>query len=349
MCKIEHVRSSSNRTLSLVFSIFICLCVGSVSAQDLHYSQFYHAPLSVNPALTGIFNGDKRINVSVRDQWRSVPVPWFTTTLGYDFKIYPKSSERSFFGVGAFLNYDRQGDSRVTLGNLNLSGSYTYLLNRNNAITIGLAAGYALRGFNADDLTWDRQWDGEQFNASAASGEPVDVGRLGFFESAGGVNYRWQKSSRTKLDLGVGAFHLIEPNITFYNNDNLTLPRRFSAYGIGNVKLTETLDIQVDALYQLQDEYTELLAGAFLDFYLNRKPGKRFNLQVGGGYRFNEVPAVYPKIGIRYNEFFVALNYDIDISELNQHTNYRGGPEIHLTYIITNVKPLGQFKVCPIF
>lgn len=334
----------------LILSIFLTLGMVNGFAQDLHYSQFYNAPLSVNPALTGIFKGDKRINVSLRDQWRSVPVPWFQTTIGYDFKIYPKKSKRGFFGAGIFLNYDRQGDSKITLGNINLAGSYTYLLNRSNILTVGALGGYALRGFDSSDLTWDRQWDGTQFNAGADTGENFDnLGTLGFFESGLGINYRWQRTSRTKLDLGIGAYHLIEPRITFNSSDNLVLPRRYSAYAIANIQLTSRLDVQADVLYQLQNTYNELIAGAYLDYYLSTKPGKRYNLQVGGGYRFADTPAIYPKIGLRYNEFFVALSYDIDISELSTHTSYRGGPELHFRYIITDVKPLGQFKVCPIF
>ena len=62
----------------------------------------------------GIFNGDKRFVGSVRDQWRSVPVPWFTFSASYDQKIYG-NSENGFFGFGLLFNYDRQGDSRLNL------------------------------------------------------------------------------------------------------------------------------------------------------------------------------------------------------------------------------------------
>ncbi len=333
----------------IILTLFVCFVFLKGNAQDFHYSQFYHAPLSVNPALTGIFNGDKRVTASVRDQWRSVPVPWFTTSIGYDFKISPAKSKSSFFGLGAFLNYDRQGDSKLTLGNINLSGSYHYLLNKNNIITVGLLGGFSLRGYDSDNLTWDSQWNGVGVDTGIDPGENANRSRLGFFESGAGFNYRWQKSSRTKIDLGVGAWHLIEPKIAFNQSDDLVLPRRFSAYAIAAFKLVDNLDIQLDGLYQMQNTYNELLVGAYLDIYLNKKPGKRTNLHIGGGYRISELPAVYPKIAVQYNEFLLAFSYDIDISELSQHTNYRGGPEIHFRYIITDVKPLGQFKTCPIF
>jgi len=86
---IERLKTYGFLTMILVF---ITLSQQS-NAQDFHYSQFYNAPMSFNPALTGIFNGDERISASLRDQWRSVPVPWFNFSVGYDRKFYPKKAK----------------------------------------------------------------------------------------------------------------------------------------------------------------------------------------------------------------------------------------------------------------
>ncbi len=335
-----------NQKLPILTLLFLSV-FSFLQGQDLHYSQFYNAPLTINPALTGIFNGDQRISGSIRDQWRSVPVPWFTVTLGYDQKFYPKKKKGSFFGAGIHFNYDRQGDSNLSLSNLNLSGSYNLVVNRNNVITLGLLAGYSFRGFDTQNLTWDKQWNGTQFVQGADSGENFNFTRINFFESAAGLNYRFQMSSRTKVDLGIGAWHLLEPNVAFYSTDDISLPRRFSAYAIGGFKLVDKLDLQLDVLYQFQGPYDELLFGGYLQYYLNTKRGRQTTLRVGAGYRTSQ--AFYPKVALKFNEIFVAFSYDIDLSNFDQHTSGRGGPEIHVQYIITHVKPLGLFKVCPIF
>ena len=46
----------------LISALFFCIFgfIGKSFSQDLHYSQFYNAPLVISPALTGIFNGDQR-------------------------------------------------------------------------------------------------------------------------------------------------------------------------------------------------------------------------------------------------------------------------------------------------
>ncbi len=335
-----------------IFRTFVCLFFFSgislvMDGQDLHYSQFYNAPQTVNPAFTGIFNGDQRIMASYRDQWRSVPVPWQTASLAYDQKFYPGWSEKGFFGGGLYFNYDRQGDSKLNLININLSGSYTRLLNTNNAVTLGVALGYASRGFDLDGLRWDNGWNGEFFDPSLGSGENFTFERFGYLETALGINYRWQKSSRTKIDLGVGAFHLTQPDAKFYDRiTNENLPLRLAFSGVGTVQLTDKLDLQLDVLYQDQRTYDELLLGGYLNVYLNEQRGRETQVRFGAGYRTSQ--SLYPKVGVEYRNIFVAFSYDIDLSEFNQATNNKGGPEIHVRYIIRHVKP-GKFKICPIF
>lgn len=322
----------------------------SVNAQDFHYSQFYNAPFTVSPGLTGIFNGDERFTASLRDQWRPVPVPWFNFSLGYDRKFYPRRSKRGFFGAGISFNYDTQGDSKLQLTNINLSGSYTRILNQRNLLTIGGLIGFASRGFDQGNLTWDRYWDParSEVNSSLGSGETFDFERFSFLETSLGLNYRWQKTNRTKLDLGVGGWHLTTPE-SRYNaatTDGQSLPIRLSAYGIYSRELTDKLDLQLDVLYQKQESYDELLFGGYLNFYLNQNRGKEFQLRAGLGYRTRK--AIYPKLGIEFKNLFIAGSYDIYLNDFTREHG-GGGPELHLRYIIKHVKPLGRFKVCPIF
>lgn len=331
----------------LCFGIFFGLN-NAIQAQDLHYSQFYNSPLNVNPALTGIFNGDKRITGSLRDQWRFVPVPWFTFSGAYDMKIYPDNSEKSFWGLGVNFNYDRQGDSRINLSTLNISGSYNYLLNKSNVLTGGLLLGYSTRGFSPADLTWDKQWTGDTFDPGLGSGEAFDGTRVSFLETAAGVNYRWQKTNRTKVDLGVGLFHLIEPSVSYYDGDTEKLPRRLNFMALGNFQILDAIDIQVHGLHQRQEEYDETIIGALGKFYVNQARGKETQVHVGFGYRTSG--SLIPTFAVEYKSIYASFSYDADVTDFNDlGESNRGGPEFHVRYIITNVKPMNKFKVCPIY
>jgi len=347
-----YLRVLISKIKSCATLVLITLCTLAffeAKTQDFHYSQFYNAPMSVNPALTGIFNGDERISGSLRDQWRSVPVPWFNFSLGYDRKFYPKKAQNGFFGGGLYFNYDTQGDSNLKLANLNLSGSYTRILNKTNLITVGALVGFSSRAVDATELTWDRFWDPARnsVDPGRGSGETSEFERFSFIETALGLNYRWQKTSRTKLDLGVGAFHLTKPQSKFIASTvNQDLPIRLSLYGIFSQELSDKLDLQLDALYQKQNSYDELLFGTYLNFYLNQQRGKEFQFRAGLGYRTRK--AIFPKVGIEFNNFFIAASYDIYLDQFSKDHSGRG-PELHVRYIIKHVKPLGKFKVCPIF
>lgn len=329
--------------------IFVALLTPSqTNAQDLHYTQFYNSPMNINPALTGIFNGDKRFIGSFRDQWRSVPVPWQTFSAAFDSRITPaKRDAKGFFSYGLNFNYDKQGISRLNLINLNLLGSYTFQLNDKNLITGGLTFGYVTRGFDDEDLTWDSQWDGKEANLTTPSGEPIVDERIGFLETGLGLNYRWQKDHRTNFNLGVGGYHIAQPKTSFYGLNNVKIPPRISIYGVGNIKLTKTLDFQLHALQQLQEAYDEFLIGGLAKLYLNQSKGKEFQLHLGATYRTTE--SLAPTIAVQYNSLYVGFSYDMDLSFFEVATEKRAGPEIHVTYIITKVPTLQEKKKCPIY
>src|SRR5664279_6425741 len=69
-------------TMALMASCFVTVC-----AQDLHFSQFFNAPLLRNPALAGIFTGDYRIQGVYRDQWNSLTNAYRTGSFNGEYKL----------------------------------------------------------------------------------------------------------------------------------------------------------------------------------------------------------------------------------------------------------------------
>lgn len=322
-----------------------------VHSQDLHYSQFYNSPLNINPALTGIFNGDMRFAGSLRDQWRSVPVPYLTFSANYDMKYYMPDFDKGFWGFGGIINYDQAGDGNYNLTDLNGLVSYTYQINKSNLITAGGLVGFASEGYNGNNLSWDSQWNGDSYDPASNPGEPVlnARDRFAYFETGLGLNYRWQKSSRTKIDAGIGVFHLLTPNNAFDNdNDNIDLPIRYDLGLTANFKLSNPLDIQIHGNYKLQQIHDELMLGALAKIYINQNRGKELGLHLGSSYRTSGF--LMPTIALDYRQFYLGFSYDVNLTPFKTEQNiWQGGPELHFTYIITKVKALSQFKVCPIF
>jgi type IX secretion system PorP/SprF family membrane protein len=342
--------------LILFFLSKICL-----KAQDIHHSQFYTSPLNVNPALTGVFNGDQRLALNYRRQWFVEDIVRYMTVTGsFDIKFYPKKwKTKGNWNAGILFNYDQAGDSHLGLANLGLSVSYTYPLNTTNLITLGGLIGYSQRRFNKDDLTWGKQWDGDHFNPSIDPEEDFGKTSNSFMDLSGGVNYRWQKSQRTKIDFGVGIFHLNQPDQKFFNKTvSIKLPIRFNINLTPSFKLTESIDLLLHAQYQNQSPYQETIAGGYVKFYLNQHRGKELNLLLGISDRFDDPidpkinlvnDAIIPKIAVEWTNWYVGFSYDITTSDFKPYTDQRSGPEFSLVHIITKAHPLTVLKSCPIF
>ena len=53
-------------------------------------------------------------------------------------------------------------------------------------------------------------------------------------------------------------------------------------------------------------------------------------------------------LGINYNRLKTAISYDINYSGLSSASNYKGGVELAIIYIIPYPKKLPKFKFCPV-
>lgn len=323
-------------------------------AQDIHYSQFYNSPLNINPALTGIFNGDVRVIGSLRDQWRQIPVPYSTFSANYDQKYYTKNRDKGFWGIGVIFNYDVAGDARFNTTQLNLTGSYSYLLNRQNILTTGLLLGFSTEGLSQGKLTWDNYWTGAIADPRKGSGEIVDASRTSYLESGLGLNYRFQKSARTNVNLGIAFWHLIPPSVSLRDADKVNLPIRMAVNFTSIFKIANPLDIQLHGIYAKQSVYNQLLAGGLLRFHLNNKAGKKFAIDAGASYRVpltdGDLGDFIPKLALHFNQWYVGASYDINLGSYSTKFDVRpASPEIHVRYVITHVKPMDKRKSCPIF
>lgn len=346
--KISHVLRQIYLT-SLKWCLLLLFGSGFLYGQDIHYSQFYNSPLNLNPALTGVFNGDMRFSGNFRDQWRSVPVPYTTYTGSFDMKVNPNYSERGFWGFGVNFNYDEAGVVRLNLIQLGISGSYTAILNKNNYLTAGLSVGGAQRSLRNMGINTENQFDGLQFDPTLPIGEMFDNFNFLYFDISGGLNYRLQgNDGRSKLDLGAGYFHINRPNQTFLEGASRNgLPSRISLHGLGAVKLTNGIDLLLNGMYQFQGPNYETLLGLGARFYVNQRRGKEFGFAILGHLRLDD--AIIPSIEFYYKTWHLGLSYDINTSPFLEATNRRGGPEVSLSYRIVKVKPLGTYKTCPIY
>lgn len=336
--------------LRFLFFSFCLIAAVAVQGQDIHFSQFYHSPLTLNPALTGVSKGDVRLATIYRSQWEVARSPYKTIYAAAEKKFYNIAHETWWFSGGLQLFYDRTGDANADNANVALTGSYTRMLDKENFLSIGLAAGFGQRQFKFGPLSFDSQWNGDIFDPNRPTFENFDNTNITYPDFGIGINWRGQKTkTRSKLDVGVGAFHFNRPNQSFQSNDKSQLPTRWSLYMMPTVQVAAKFDIAGYGTVQIQDSYLEAIGGAAGKLHLNTNKAKEVALQLGFEYRFNAIgDAFIPAAEIHYHDWMVGLSWDVNISGFSAATNSNGGPEIAIRYIFHKVYPLKTFKACPL-
>ena len=122
------------------FLLIVFILAGSgVFAQDHLYSQFFNSPLYLNPALTGQFQGDLRMNFIYRNQFTSIPGSLNYLSASIDYNI-PK------FGGGIGLIFTKSSEGTAYLNENNISGTYAYSVGSDDfVLSFGLQAGITNR------------------------------------------------------------------------------------------------------------------------------------------------------------------------------------------------------------
>ncbi|MBS1611848.1 MAG: type IX secretion system membrane protein PorP/SprF, partial [Bacteroidetes bacterium] len=95
--------------------IVACVVSAAAIAQDIHFSQYYASPLTLNPALTANINGVFRAAFNYRNQWFTIPVlnsvaPYQTYQASFDAPILRERLGNDGFGFGGAFYADKAGD-----------------------------------------------------------------------------------------------------------------------------------------------------------------------------------------------------------------------------------------------
>ena len=81
--------------MRILFTYLLVLFNAFVFAQDPHFTQFYAAPLTVNPGYAGFFeNGSMRVISNYRRQWLSQFSYINTTTVQLDGKFGNENEDK---------------------------------------------------------------------------------------------------------------------------------------------------------------------------------------------------------------------------------------------------------------
>jgi type IX secretion system PorP/SprF family membrane protein len=313
------------------------MAIGSVRAQDIHHTQYFASPLTLNPALTGLTRGDVRVAANYRSQWYSVSNhPYTTGVVSFDMATMKgKLNNGDAVGVGLIGTYDRSGVGALQSINVGLSLAYHKALGieKQHTISLGVQGQLVQKSIDFNQLKFEDQFDPARGYADIPTGEKFQNKDLTYPDFNLGIMYSGRVSQHATAYAGASWYHMTRPVETFLSGSN-QIHSRYTAYLGGSFDLNENMVLYASGLYQSQAAATEVMLGAAAGFVLN--PGHDPEYQsntifyLGAWYRYGD--AICPYIGFEWTKMTLGVSYDVNISSFNPATNAQGAYEISLTF-----------------
>lgn len=333
--------------------VLMSLLVGTSFAQDIHFSQFYASPLTLNPALTGAFNGQYRAAVSYRNQWwkvtESFGAPVYTTySASFDMIVPPNNCNNSKFAMGLVFYGDNAGDGWLTTYSGMLSLSYHLAVDRyaKHYISLGLQGGVYYKRIFIHDLVFESQLEDLGFNTNLYNGESGFDGKPIINPDVNiGLLWRSSPSDNIRYSLGFTWFHVTKPKESFLNDENNRLDYRFIGHGNLEIDAGDYITIIPSLVYQYQAAAQEYNGGLAVRYLVNEDDD--ISLLIGAYYRHND--AVVPMIGGRFKGISAAVTYDVNFSKLRAATSSQGSLEISAGYTFGETCWRSKEAYCPAF
>ncbi|MCE3226557.1 MAG: hypothetical protein K0S32_1108 [Bacteroidetes bacterium] len=324
------------------------LLCGSVSGQDIHFSQYDGSLLNHSPAFTGMFNGDYRVGAIYRSQWQAVPVPYSTFSMNGEARFKPPSFAKDMIGAGVLFNSDKAGDTRYGTTHLYLSGTYLHSATADSSLLVsaGLNVGWCQVGFDYERMTFDNQFDGLQYNPTLASGERFTWTKYNYADINFGLAAQYRINRSLNVTYGFSLLHLTTPVISYQGNFVSRLDMKIGNYVRVVTPVSAKADVIGEALFNKQGKYYEVIPHGSVKYYLNRDDNKA--VLAGACWRARD--AVIFRVGYTYKTMNSGIAYDINTSKFIAATNRRGAFEIFINYIIKKEPSyVAKKRVCPVF
>jgi type IX secretion system PorP/SprF family membrane protein len=319
---------SGIRTATL---LLLSLLATPTLAQDHMFSQFFNAPLYLNPSLTGQFEGDIRMNMVYRNQWSGLSQNLSYITASADLNI-------PSFGGGVGLMFNRSSEGSAFLVKNNLAATYSYSVGGDDFITsFGIQAGFTNRTVDWGKLVFGDQIDGRLgYIPGSISGANIsDISTKHYFDAAAGINIVYKS-----FMAGGSFYHLNKPNESF-NGDEAKLPIRSTVYASARIPLSANTGYYGDdngaflipsVVYYTQGNAQSISAGAQFK-YKGVNSGIWYRTSGLGSPDAIVVSVIFDLFrgGRNGEKLRLGLSHDATTSKIN-YTNTSGTTEASIGY-----------------
>ena len=320
-----------------------------MNGQDIHFSEFFAAPLFTSPALTGQFDGTFRFSGIIRRQWSSVSAQPFQTFGGAAELNKPFNWNPIAVGLRVYHDYTGLGALTTTSVAVPLSIKLRFGTAKNFTISLAGQSEYYQKSIDFSKLSFDDQYFNNRFNANIQTSETPINNNFNKLNFSAGVYAEKRINERKRLGIGVSVFNLTQPDESWFPTAESRLPRRFNYHLFSSLPLgSSNFDIMPAAQFQLQLMHDELLIGSAFRYHLSTAALNKRSVQIGFWGRTRD--AAYLSAGFTKNNLFIGGSYDFNLSQLRTASEYLGGWEISIIYTLSTVREkIKRVRQCPDF
>ncbi|MBX3163138.1 MAG: PorP/SprF family type IX secretion system membrane protein [Bacteroidetes bacterium] len=323
---------------------FLCFAAQYSVAQDVHFSQYYLSPLSLNPANTGNYSGDFRLFGNYREQWRSIKA-YTTFSGGGDFNFYPRNRH---FSAGILLVHDNSSEN-LTVNKILPSLAFHKKIAGWN-VNIGAQPGIAMKSIgDFNSYTFPSQWNRDKagFDRGLQNNEPNAGLQFIYFDMSAGASLS-RKFGKWEPELGAAFFHLNRPQENFMGNDDTRLPIRHAYTAALTRYANDFFRIKVHSLYGYTSEASDWVSGINVEYILSKTLFFTNSLYAGfmwrDGFKRNPDAGIFT-VGMNYAQYTIGFSYDVTFSQLKT-SNSKGAFEIALIYRAKNTHLTQKILPC---
>lgn len=333
---------------TVLFILLLCTLL-SAKAQDPNFSQFFASPLTLNPALTGKFEGVLRVAGNYRNQWPTINNAYTTYTASIDAGILKnRIPEFDQFGVGVLGFSDKSGNGVLQNNAFALSTSYHKSLDENGYSQLGLGfqGSFVTKNLDVTKVKFLDQLRPDGFTGLTTEIFDQQQLNLSYFDLNVGVLYNGTTDGANNYYVGASMYHITRPTESF-NGGTYVLDPRLTIQAGGRLPLQEFNSVHFSAIHSRQANAVNTVIGGAYMMNVAQDPQSPTNLYLGTWLRLGD--AVIPYVGLEFGSFHIGATYDVNVSSLKPGSNMRGGAEFSLIYVRKPKDPYAKDVLCPKF
>lgn len=333
------------KSAKILFGLVLLSGFNAVS-QDVHFTQIFNNPTQINPALTGSFNGDQRVNLTHKQQWNSIGPGFQTYQLAFDNGLMKKQWKNSFIGLGLRAYSDKSGNPEMKNTSFELLVSDHIYLDANQTLSFGMSGSFNQMSIGNTNLIWEDQYIAGSGSLGTTAESFTNMSQ-NFFDLGAGIAWTYTKRTNSvnsvsdfNATVGLSANHLTQPELDPILTSSSNVSRKYNGYAKFYINVPgSNLALVPSALYSKQANHNELVLGSLFRYEFSQ--GSRitgfksgFASSLGLFYRWKD--AISPTLFIEYAKIAVGVSYDVTVSQLTNANNGKGGIELSLRFVNPN-------------